>query len=155
MDEYYGTGDNNNNWPLRRVAVGVLQSADLEHIRVVPALTQCGVGEYEPCRLVKGQQPFLVFQNEVVGGNIIRELSTTLERRVDAATGLFVDAEIALVRVSSFNAAEILLIRRIKHRQMLVQNVEIFLLKDTTVLAQDFVSVLVILTVLCNLVDEK
>ena len=113
------------------------------------------MGEDKSCRLVKGQQPFLVFQNEVVGGNIIRELSTTLERRVDAATGLFVDAEIALVRVGSFNAAEILLIRRIKHRQMLVQNVEIFLLKDTTVFAQDFVSVLVILTVLCNLVDEK
>jgi len=53
--------------PLRRVAVGMLQGADLEHIWVVPALTQCGVGEDEPCRLVKGQQPFLVFQDQVIG----------------------------------------------------------------------------------------
>ena len=53
--------------PLRRVAVGVLQSADLEHIRVVPALTQCRVGEDKPCRFVKRQQPFLVFQDQVIG----------------------------------------------------------------------------------------
>ena len=53
--------------PLRRVAVGVLQSTDLKHIRVIPSFTQCRVGEYEPCRLVKGQQPFLVFQDQVIG----------------------------------------------------------------------------------------
>ena len=53
--------------PLRRVAVRVLQSADLEHIRVIPSFTQCGVGEDKPCWLVKGQQPFLVFQDQVIG----------------------------------------------------------------------------------------
>ena len=53
--------------PLRRVAVRVLQSADLEHIRVIPAFTQCGVGEDKPCRFVKGKQPFLVFQDQVIG----------------------------------------------------------------------------------------
>ena len=52
--------------PLCGIAVRMLQSADLEHIRVVPALAQGRVGEDEPRRLLKRQQPFLVFQNQVI-----------------------------------------------------------------------------------------
>ena len=55
-----------NFLPLCGIAVRMLQSADLEHIRVVPALTQGRVGENEPRRFFKGQQPFLVFQNQVI-----------------------------------------------------------------------------------------
>ena len=54
-----------------RIAVGVFQSADLEHVWVIPALTQRGVGEDKPCRFVKGKQPFLVFQYQVVSRNIV------------------------------------------------------------------------------------
>ena len=53
--------------PLRRIAVGMLQRADLEHVRIVPPFAQGGVGEDEPRRLLKGQQPFLVLQNQVIG----------------------------------------------------------------------------------------
>ena len=143
--------------PLRRVAVGVLQSTDLEHIWVVPALTQCGVGEDEPCWLVKGQQPFLVFQNQVIGGNIVGELAATLELTVHAAPGFLIDAEIALMHPAYIAASgfEILLIRRVKHRNVLVQNGKILLLKHHAIFAKHLVAVFIILAVLCHFVDEE
>ena len=52
--------------PLCGIAVRMFQGTDLEHIRVIPALTQGRVGEDEPRRLLKRQQPFLVFQNQVI-----------------------------------------------------------------------------------------
>ena len=143
--------------PLRRVAVGVLQGADLEHIRVVPALTQCGVGEDEPCRFVKRQQPFFVFQNQVIGGNIVGELAATLELAVHAAPGFLVDAEIALMYPAHIAACgfEILLIRRVKHRNVLIQNGKILLLEHHAIFAKHLVAVFIILAVFCHLVDEE
>ena len=143
--------------PLRRVAVGVLQSADLKHIRVVPAFTQCGVGEDEPCRLVKGQQSFLVLQNQIVGRNIVGEFAATLELAVHAVPGFLVDAEIALMYPAYIAAGgfEIFLIRRVKHRNVLVQNSKILLLKHHAVFAEHLVAVFVVLAVLCHLVDEE
>ena len=84
--------------PLLRGAVAVLQGADLEHIRVIPTFPQCGVGEDEPGRLFKGQQTFLVFQDQIIGRNVIRHIRATLDRTVDAVTFL-VDAEIALMDI--------------------------------------------------------
>ena len=55
-----------NFLPLCGIAVRMLQSADLEHIRVVPALAQSRVGEDEPRWLLKRQQPFLIFKNQVI-----------------------------------------------------------------------------------------
>ena len=52
--------------PLCGIAVRMLQSADLEHIRVVPTLAQSRVGENEPRGLLKGQQSFLIFKNQVI-----------------------------------------------------------------------------------------
>ena len=70
-------------------------------------------------------------------------------------SGFFINTEIALVGVGDFNAAEIFLIRRIEQSQILVQNVVVFFFKDTPVLTEQLVSVLIILAVLCNLVNEK
>lgn len=143
--------------PLRRVAVRVLQSADLEHIRVVPSLTQRRVGEDKPCRLVKGQQPFLVFQNQVIGGNIVGELAATLDLAVHAAPGFLIDAEVAFMYSAHIAASgfEIFLIRRIKHRDVLVQNSEILLLKHHAIFAEHLVAVFVIPAVLFHFVDEE
>ena len=60
--------------PLLRGAVAVLQGADLEDIRVIPAFPQGRVGEDEPGRLFKGQQTFLIFQDQVIGRNVIRHI---------------------------------------------------------------------------------
>ena len=60
--------------PLLRGAVAVLQGADLKHIRVIPAFPQGRVGEDEPGRLFKGQQTFLIFQDQVIGRNVIRHI---------------------------------------------------------------------------------
>ena len=51
--------------PLCR-AIAILQCADLEHIRVVPTFPQGGVGENKPCRLLKGQEPFFVLQDQII-----------------------------------------------------------------------------------------
>ena len=67
---------------LLRRAVAVLQSADLKHIWVVLAFAQCGVGEDKARRLLKGQQPFLVPQNQIIGGNIIRQIRAMLDGAV-------------------------------------------------------------------------
>ena len=50
-----------NFLPLCGITVRMFQRADLEHIRVIPALTQRRVGENEPRRLLKRQQPFFIF----------------------------------------------------------------------------------------------
>ena len=47
-------------------AAGMAQRTYLEHIGVVPSFTQSRVREDETCRLIEAQQPFLVFQNQVV-----------------------------------------------------------------------------------------
>ena len=59
-----------------------------------------------------------------------------------------VDAEITLVGISDFDAAEILLIGSIKKGQILVENSVVFFLKDATVFSEQFFAILAILTIL-------
>ena len=50
---------------------------------------------------------------------------------------------------------EIFLIRRVKHRNVLVQNGKILLLKHHAIFAKHLVAVFVVLAVLCHFVDEE
>lgn len=50
------------------------QCADLERIRVIPALAQGRVREDKPHRLVQAQQAFLVAHNQVVGVGVVAGL---------------------------------------------------------------------------------
>ena len=52
-------------------------------------------------------------------------------------------------------APQVLLIRRIKQGDVLVQNRNVLLLKDFAVFAQDLVPIRVVLTVFRHLVDEE
>jgi len=117
-------------------AVGVLERTNLKHIRIVPALTKSGMGKDEPRRLVEGKQTLFVFQNQIIGGDIVGELRATLGRAVDGMPGLFINAEIALVRVGNINTAQILLIRRIEKRDVLIEYADILLLKHFSVFAE-------------------
>ena len=58
----------------------------------------------------------------------------------------------AYIAASGF---EILLIRRVKHRNVLVQNGKILLLKHHAIFAKHLVAVFIILAVLCHFVDEE
>ena len=115
------------------------------------------MGEDKPCWLVKGKQPFLVFQNQVISGNIVGELAATLELTIHAAPGFPIDAEIAFMYPAHIAASgfEIFLIRRVKHRNVLVQNSKILLLKHHAIFAKHLVAVFVVLAVLCHFVDEE
>ena len=82
-----------------RLALG-LQSADLEHIGVVPALPEGGVGEDEPHRLIQAEQPLLVLHNEVVGIGVIGGLGFAVYLALHEAglLALFlVDGKVALM----------------------------------------------------------
>ena len=63
----------------------MLKSADLENIRVVPALAQSGVAKDKTSRLFKGEQALLVLENQIVRTLIIRLVASTLELRVNRA----------------------------------------------------------------------
>ena len=60
-----------NFLPFCCIAVGMFQCADLEHIRVIPALPQGGMGENKPGGLLKAEQPLLILQDQVIGRYII------------------------------------------------------------------------------------
>ena len=140
------------------LAVRMFQRANLEYVRVIPAFPKGRVGEDEPGRLFKGEQPFLVFQNQVIGRDIIRELTTALRLAVDAASGLFVDAEITFMNSRRLPAElpQILLVRCIFQCEVLVlKNVEVLFLEHLAVFAQLLVAIFIILAVLGDLVDEE
>ena len=143
--------------PLGRGAVRVLQSADLKYIRVIPALSQSGVGKDEPRRLLKAKEPFFVLQDQVISGNIVGKLRAALQLAVDASACLLINAEIP-VMYSGYVAAgglQIRLIGSIEHLFIVVQDAEIFLLEHPSVFTQDFIAVFIILAVLGNFVYEE
>ena len=51
----------------------MLQGADLKHVRIVPSLTQRGVGEDEAYRIIKRKQAFLIFKNQVISGDMVAD----------------------------------------------------------------------------------
>ena len=115
------------------------------------------MGEDKPCRFVKRKQPFLVLQYQVVSRNIVRELAATLELAVHAAPGSLVDAEIALMYPMNIAAGglQILLIRRIKQCNVLIQNGNILLFKHHAVFAKYLVAIFIVLAIFCHLVNEE
>ena len=68
---------------------------------------------------------------------------------------LFVDAEIPPVHRSGIRRIEIGCIGGIQVRAVLRQQCAVFLFKDATVLAEDFISRLIILPVLGHFIDEE
>ena len=132
----------------------MFQRTYLKDIRIVPTLTQCGMGKDKPYRIVKRQQNFLVFEDKVISGNIIAFIFATLEGTVYFRPFL-VNADISCMRAFRFNIAELLFLGGLEQCKVFIENSGIFLFKDFTVLGIDFVAVLVITAVLCHFVNEK
>ncbi|VOG54146.1 Uncharacterised protein [Streptococcus pneumoniae] len=57
--------------PARGGVVALLEHAHHEHVGVVPALAQRRVRPDEPHRLLEGQQPLLVLEDQVVGVDVV------------------------------------------------------------------------------------
>ena len=139
---------------LRRGISAVLQGADLKYIGIVPALPQGRVREDEAHRILKGQQPLLVLQNQVVGGDVVAFITAAFEGAVHLPA-FFVDAEISGVGPVSLDALEVLRIRCAAKGQILVQNVGVFPLEDLAVFGVDLLTVGIVPAVLCHFVNEK
>ena len=132
----------------------MLQRADLEDIRIIPALPQGGMGENKTNRVVKRQQFLLIFQNQFVGRLIIADIRATLHFTVNLVV-FFVDAEISGMGSMHIDAAQILLIRRIEQSQIFIQNRCIFLFKNPAIFRIHFVPVSIILPVILHLIDKE
>ena len=133
----------------------MLQGADLEHVRVVPALAQRGVGEDEPRRLLEAEQALLVLQDQVIGGNVVAELAAALQLGIHRPPGLLVDAEIAPVGLVGVDAVEVREVGRVEQCAVIVDYGVILFLKHAPIFAEGLHAVRVILAVLGDLVDEE
>ena len=142
---------------LGSLAVRMLQCANLEYIRVIPTFTQRRVGEDKACRFLKGKQTLFILQNQIISGNIVGELASTLQLAVNTSTSLFINRKIALMHCTYITAGgfQIFLIRSVKNSDVIIQHIQIFLFKHLSVFSKDFISIRIILTILGNFVDKE
>ena len=132
----------------------MLQGTNLEHVRVIPSFAKSGVREDEAYRIFKGKQKLLVFQNQIVSGNIVTFITAAFQRAIYLMAFL-VDAKVTSMRAMDINGAEILLIWRIEYSQILIQNICIFLLEDIAVFRVDFVAIFIVFTVFSDLINKE
>ena len=144
--------------PLADIAAALLQGANLEYIRVVPALPQGGVGEDEPHRganWVAVQQQLLVPHNQLIGTHIIRGRFLTANLGVDhfAFAVHRKITSVGLCRRDSLQIPEILVITNGKLHG--VYDILVFLLKYGGVFAVDRLACGIIFPVVCHFVNEE
>lgn len=131
----------------------MLEGADDEHVRVVPAFPQCGVGEDEAHWLVQCKQALLVLEDEVVGIDVVGLRRARRCVRVHQASFL-VDGEVAFVRLRRFDGSQIAVVWRVLQRESLVKLAVVFFLEDPRVFA-GLLAGIVVATVLGHFVDEE
>ena len=137
-----------------------LQCADLEYVRVVPALTEGGVREDKPYRLVQTKQTLFVFHDQIISISIIRGLgfpvNFTLYKPCLFAL-LLVNGEIALVGFVNINVIQIFEVCLVANLTLeRTHHAGIFLLKHFGILTvAAIIVVAVVQAVFCHLVDEK
>ncbi|EKD97834.1 MAG: hypothetical protein ACD_23C00718G0002 [uncultured bacterium] len=132
----------------------MLQSADHEHVGVIPTLTQSGVGEDETHRLFKLKQLLLLSKNQVIGIHVIGFRGLLSRLGVHHALGFLVDRKVAFMRAPSGDAVEIPVVRRVFQRQHFGQLLVVLFLKHQGVLAVLLTHV-VIAAVFADRVNEK
>ena len=143
--------------PLHDGAVAVLERADGEDVRVVPAFAQRGVREDEADRLVEGEQALLVLEDQVVGVHVVRLVGSLPQARIDEAVRLLVDGEIAVVGLlhgDRLDVVDEIHGRRVDEKIQVVDCILILLAKHLGILPRQL-ALLVVLAVLGHLVDEE
>ena len=141
--------------------VALLEHAHDEHVGVVPAFTQRGVGEDEPNRFGERQQPLLVLEDQVVGigvGRLSLVVAAPGHLAVDLVLGLLVDGEVPLVNLPHLVAAKVALVllgRGVdsEFSEHFVTDRGVLLLEHARIVAEGVFTAVV--TVLGNLIDEE
>ena len=132
----------------------MLQGTNLEYIRIIPSFAESRVGENKTYRILKGKQTFLVLQNQIICGNIVAFITATFQRTI-YLMAFFVDAEVTGMRAVDINGAKILLIWRVKHSQVFIQNICVLLLEDISIFRIDFVAIFIVFTVFSDLINKE
>ena len=141
--------------------VALLEHPHDEHVGVVPSFAQRRVGEDEPHWFGEREQPFLAFQDQVIGirvGGLALVVAASGDLAVDLVLGLLVDGEVALVHLPHVVATQvglILLGRRVdgEFAEHLVTNRGVLLLEHPRIVAESVLTAVV--AVLGDLVDEE
>ena len=116
------------------------------------------MGEYEPGRLTKAEEPLLVLEDKLIGINgilAVCRIRAAAGGRINHVMALLVYAEVAVVHAASWPSFKVRHILRIKEIRVLriMDNRVVLLLEDPLVLA--FLIRLVIVLVLLHLVNEE
>ena len=106
----------------------------------------------EPRRLVERQQSFLVFEDEVVCGDVVA-FSFAICFGVDRSS--LVDRKIALVRVFDVDRFEIFDIGRFVYAVVFVEDGVILFFEHDAEIAEQLVALLVVLAIVFDFVDEE
>ena len=110
--------------------------------------------EDESRRFIKTEQLFLVFENQVVCRNIVRDVGATLKGAVDGMA-LLVDGKISVMDLCCVKAVQIFLIFSVEQVAVFVTVVIVFFFEYLLVFALDFVAFVIVRLVLGNFVNEE
>ena len=145
--------------PFANLAAALFQRTNLEHVRVIPTFTQCGVRENETHRgffRVTIQKQLLVLHDQVIGVNIIGCAFLLVGKLAVGHLALFVNGEVTGMGVMGGNCVQILYVVLVSDFPLHgAENVVVFFLEHIRIDAVERMSSLVVLLVLCNLVDEE
>lgn len=137
--------------PLLHGARRLIQRANLEDVRIVPALAQRRVGEDEAQRCLHGKQAFLVFHDERVGIIVALRLAARVLR-----VAFLVHGKIAVVNVADI--VEVLLAVKADAEQLVpfvLDEVTIARLEHLRIRPRLFLAVRVVDAIIRHLVDEE
>ena len=144
--------------PLTHLTVALLQGADLEYIRVIPALSQRRMREDKTNRRalrIAIQQQLLVLHNQLIGIDIIRRSFLAAHLGVNHLA-LFVDRKISGVRLLRWNRLQILYVVILADTDLqMSDNVVILLYKHLRIDTVCRLSGFIIDAIFCHFIDEE
>ena len=144
---------------LANLAAALLQCADLEHVWVIPAFAQRGMGKDKPNRRflrITIQKQLLVLHNQVIGVRIVRRAFLFVGELAVGHLALLIDGKITGMGIMGGNFIQIphiVVIAKFKlHRS---EDIVVFFLKHIGINAVERTSRLIILLILRDLVDKE
>ena len=110
--------------------------------------------EYKSRRFIKTEQLFLVFEDQVVCRNVVRDVGATFKGTVDSMP-LLVDGKIPIMDLCCVKAVQIFLIFSVEQVAVFVTVVIVFFFEYLLVFALDFVAFVIVRLVFGNFVNEE
>ena len=136
-----------------------VERTDLEHIRIVPTLTQGGVGENKAEWRFEAQQPLLIAHNQIEGIVVFGGFPGSIHKNfkfifVIRDFPFLIHREISIVNLAYLHVPVFQLLEQGSIFRFLYQTV-VFLFEDAGILAVLAVSLRIVLPVVCHLVDKE